>query len=166
MASIRKQGDRFEIRECRSTDDGPRQRILVRFDRILTPEILDDAEALASRPFHRDALIARARARGIPTTEERRCGEARLFVGALRKRPRLRPGLVQLLRDELSRFESRPLPDHLEDAAEWLGASEAARGKALRGLLRTASRVARSRDPQNEPPRPLFPRISSATEGS
>ena len=43
------------------------------------------------------------------------------------------------------KLQDEPVPKHLVDAAEWTGRSESARGKALRGLLRTASRVVRSR---------------------
>jgi hypothetical protein len=68
---------------------------------------------------------------------------------------------VTLLRDALAPLASEPLPEHLADVAEWVGRSEAARGKALRGLLRTASRVLRSRGPLREPPRAVFPRFSS-----
>ena len=72
MASIRRQGDRFEIRECLTTEQGPRQRPLARFHRMLTPEVLDRAEAAAHRPFDRRALVERARRQGIPVTRERR----------------------------------------------------------------------------------------------
>ena len=161
MASIRRQNDRFEIRECRNTPKGPRQRTLVRFDHVLTPDALDEAAAQASRPFDRDALIARARARGIPVAQHPRSGEARQLLAALRAGQRLQPSIVGLLNAALVGRESRTVPPHLEDAAEWLGASDAARGKALRGLLRTASRAARSRGPLREAPQAVFPRFST-----
>jgi len=59
MASIRKihgkqeQGDRYEIRECRVTERGPRQFTLVSFRGVLTPEVLDEAEERARRPGKR-----------------------------------------------------------------------------------------------------------------
>jgi len=165
MASIRQQGDLFEIRECRTTARGPRQRTLARFRRILTPEVLDAAAARARRPFDRQALIDRARARGIAVSEERRCDEARRLLGRLRAGEPLRPSLVALLREALASLESHPLPPHLEDAAEWVGKSEAERGRALRGLLRAASRAARSRPPLRTPPRAAFPRFSSERDG-
>jgi len=162
MASIRQQGNRFEIRECRDTPEGPRQRILARFDRILTPEVLDQAAARAQRPFDREALVQRARQQGIPCVDTYRSDDARRLVAALREGRSLQPTVVGLLREALAGLDSRPLPPHLDDAAEWLGASEAARGKALRGLLRSASRAMRSRGPLRTPPGPLFPRFSSA----
>jgi hypothetical protein len=141
MASIRRQGETFEIRECLSTHRGPRQRRLARFRRVLTPEVLDQAEAAARRPFDRRALLDRARRQGISVAPE--------------------PTFVTLLRDALALLASEPLPPHLGDVAEWVGRSQAARGKALRGLLRTASRVLRSRGPLREPPPQAFPRFSS-----
>ena len=165
MASIRAQGERFEIRECLGTEHGPRQRALARFDRILTPEVLDAAAAQARRPFDRRALLARARAQGIPIAEARHPGAARELLRALREGERLSPALVGLLRAALAELPSAPLPPHLEDAAEWLGADEASRGRALRGLLRAGSRVARSRELRRERPRRPFPRFRSTPRG-
>ena len=87
MASIRKQNDAYEIRECVSTERGPRQRALASFHRVLTPEVLDEAEANASRPFDRVALVARAVKQGIPVSERRRHAAAReLLAGPLSPR--------------------------------------------------------------------------------
>lgn len=166
MASIRRQGGRFEIRECISTERGPRQRTLARFDRILTPEALDEAAARARRPFDRQALVARAREHGVPVTEAYRSDDARRLVAALRHGRPLLPSVVGLLRDALDRLDSTTLPAHLEDAAEWLGASEADRGRALRGLLRAASRAMQSRAALRTPPHQPFPRLRAAPESS
>jgi hypothetical protein len=161
MASIRQQGDAFEIRECESSEAGPRQRALARFRRILTPEVLDRAAAAARRPFDREALLRRARVRGIPIAESRRKTGARSLIGHLSRGGRLDPVVVALLRDALTSMEARDIPEHLEDVVDWLGQPEAARGRALRGLLRTASRVARSRaELRSTPPEP-FPRFTS-----
>ena len=161
MASIRRQGETFEIRECLSTPRGPRQRPLARFRRVLTPEVLDEAEAVARRPFDRRVLQDRARRQGIPVAPERRNPEARKLLADLRAARPIDPTLVTLLRDALALPACEPLPPHLGDVAEWVGRSEAARGKALRGLLRTASRVLRSRGPLRELPTQAFPRFSS-----
>ena len=166
MASIRRQGDRFEIRECLSSGRGPRQRPLARFRRVLTPEILDQAEAAARRPFDRRALVERARRQGIPLTHERRNPEARKLLAHLRAGQALDPTLVTLLRGALELLASEPLPSHLNDVAEWVGQPEAVRGRALRGLLRTASRVLRSRGPLREPPAQIFPRFNSGEAAS
>ena len=164
MASIRRQGNRFEIRECHSTASGPRQRVLARFDRVLTPEVLDEAAARAQRPFERDAVVRRARQQGIPCAAFYRSSEARRLLAALREGRPLQPSLVGLLREALARRDSRPLPSHLDDAAEWLGATEAERGKTLRGLLRAAGRALQSRGPLRTAPRPRFPRLNSAPQ--
>lgn len=161
MASIRQQGDAFEIRECRSTASGPRQFVLARFKRVLTPEVLDAARARARRPFDAARLVARARARAIPVSAQRRSSAARALLAELRAGAVLEPTIAWLLRDALAHSESRPLPDHLADAAEWLGQPAVARGRALRGLLRSASRALHSRGPVRELPPEPFPRFDS-----
>jgi hypothetical protein len=128
---------------------------------MLTPEVLDQAEAAARRPFDRHALLRRARRKGVPVTRERRHPEARKLLAQLRTGRALDPTLVTLLRGALELLVAEPVPPHLNDVAEWVGRSEAARGKALRGLLRMASRVLRSRGPLREPPVQAFPRFSS-----
>ena len=127
----------------------------------MTPEVLDQAEAVARRPFDRHALAERARSKGIPITPERRHREARKLLAHLRAGRPLDPTLVTLLRAALELRASEALPPHLHDVAEWVGQSEAVRGKALRGLLRTASRVLRSRGSLREPPVQAFPRFDS-----
>ena len=161
MASIRQQRGTYEIRECRATPHGPRQFALARFKDALTPEILDEAAARAQRPFDAAALLANARARGIAVVTERRHVAARRLLGELRAGKPLEASLVALLKQALADLPERPLPEHLADAADWVGKSDAARGKALRGLLRAASRVMRSRGPRRAPPEPRFPRFST-----
>lgn len=161
MPSIRAQGNAYEIRECVSTASGPRQRSLARFSRILTPDVLDRAAGAARKPFDREALLARARQRGIPVAESLTRTGARRLIASLRQGVGLDPMLVALLREALSPLEGRSLPEHLSDAAEWLGQTEATRGRALRGLLRTAGRVARSRGALREATPDVFPRFSS-----
>jgi hypothetical protein len=166
MASIRQQGDAFEIRECESSEAGPRQRALTRFRRILTPEVLDRAAVAARKPFDREALIQRARARGIPVAEARRETGARSLLGFLRRGGQLDPLVVALLREALTSMEARATPSHLADVVDWVGQSESARGRALRGLVRTASRIARSRSAVRSAPLEPFPRFSSRLETS
>ncbi len=161
MASIRRQGDVYEIRECRTTERGPRQYTLARFRRVLTPEVLDEAESRARRPFDALRLVTRARARGIPVSSWRNDAAARRLLAELRAGCRVEPSLVGSLKQALALLEDAPVPEHLVDAADWVGRSEAARGKALRGLLRTASRVARSRPSIRTPPDAPFPRFRS-----
>jgi hypothetical protein len=166
MASIRRQGAAFEIRECESSPIGPRQRPLARFRRILTPEVLDRAASAARRPFDRRALVERARARGIPVAENRRSEAAAGLLGQLRRGASLDPVMVTLLREALAPLAGGGVPEHLEDVVDWVGQPEAARGRALRGLLRTASRVARSRGFARPEPPDRFPRFSSQRESA
>jgi hypothetical protein len=165
MASIRRlpnrRGDRYEIRECLSTDRGPRQRTLVSFSGALTPELLDLAEEKAQRPFRREELEARARALGIPVSARRRFPEARALLARLQRGEAPDPTLVELLREALAPLRAEPVPPHLRDAASWIGQPERERGRALRGLLRTADRILRSRGPLRTRPRDVFPRFSS-----
>lgn len=166
MASIRAQGQAYEIRECRSTDRGPRQYVLARFRDVLTPEVLEQAEARARRPFDRGKLVASARSRGIPVSPHRTDAAARRLLAELRAGGSVEPGLVALLREALGMLDAEPVPAHLEDAAEWIGRSQVERGKALRGLLRTASRIAHSVGARREPEQPSFPRFRSQVDAA
>lgn len=161
MASIRKQRDLYEIRECVRTERGPRQRALATFRGALTPEVLDEAESRAHRPFDRAALVARATRMGIPVRARRLHPHARRLLARLRRGGDLDPTLVGLLRDALERLDARPIPEHLADAADWIGQPERERGAALRGLLRTADRILRSRQTVREHEPDTFPRFSS-----
>jgi len=165
MASIRKQGDRYEIRECIVSPRGPRQLSLASFRGVLTPEVLDEAEAKARKPLKRADLVERARRMGISVTERRRYPEARSLLAALQRGADLEPTLARLLETALQRLESRAVPAHLEDAAEWIGQPERERGVALRGLLRTADRILQSRPPLRVRKKRQFPRFSSKPEG-
>ena len=166
VASIRRQGEAYEIRECESSEAGPRQRALTRFRRILTPEVLDRAAESARRPFDREAVLRRARARGIPIAETRHETGSHTLLGFLRRGGRLDPVVVGLLREALVSMEAREVPSHLEDVVDWVGQTESARGRALRGLSRTASRVAHSRAALRPAPAKPFPRFSSIVEPS
>jgi len=161
MASIRAQKGRYEIRECRSTAKGPRQFTLASFRGVLTPEILDRAEARAQLRFDRERLVARARALGVPVSRRRRFPEARALLAVLQQGGRPSPRLVGLLKRALEPLPAAPLPEHLEDAAAWMGRPETERGSALRGLLRSADRVLRSRGPLRSRARDVFPRFAS-----
>jgi hypothetical protein len=165
MASIRRlrarQGDRYEIRECLTTERGPRQHTLASFSGALTPEVLDQAQEKALRPFEREKIFAKAREMGIPVHSRRRHPEARALLAKLQRGEAPDPTLVDLLRAALEPLRSEPVPSHLRDAAAWVGQSERERGRALRGLLRTTDRIVRSRGPLRTRPREVFPRFSS-----
>jgi hypothetical protein len=165
MASIRKQGDLCEIRECLATERGPRQHALVTFRGVLTPDVLDRAEARATRPFYRRAVARRARRLGIAVGDRHRYPAARALLASLQRGERLEPTLVELLRSALDRLEARPVPEHLADAAEWIGQGERERGAALRGLVRTADRILASRPALRTRAAERFPKFSSEPAG-
>jgi hypothetical protein len=102
---------------------------------------------------------------GIPVSERRRHPEARALLAVLQRGAELEPTLVQLLETALERLDSRAVPAHLSDAAEWIGQPERERGTALRGLLRTADRILRSRPPLRTPRQETFPRFRSKPAG-
>jgi hypothetical protein len=156
----RKSG-RTEIREAHSTERGPRSRTLVSFRGSLRPEHLDRAEAAARRPFDRDALRRRARELGVAVEAPCADGAARELIARLRRGASLDARLAALLRDQLSALPAHALPEELAETAEWIGASEHERGRALRDVLRLYDAIARSREPVRAAPEPRFPRFAS-----
>ena len=161
MPSIRAQGNRFEIRECRSTGNGPRQATLARFSGVLTPDVLDAAASRAQRPFDRSLVLERARRAGIPISPVRHNATARQLLAALRMGTELDPVLTGLLVEALAIQPATATPDHLAEATEWIGRSEAERGRALRGLTRTASRISKGRERIRATHEAPFPRFES-----
>lgn len=161
---VRRSPTRIEIRESRSTPRGPRSRVLASFRRVLTRDVVDRAAARATRPFDSDALVRRARTLGIPVRERSREPEARALLSRLRRGDPLDPVLAASLRRALERLPDAPIPESLAEVSEWLGASAAQRGAALRELLDLYGRVAGSRPPRRRRERARFPRFSSQRE--
>ncbi|HEX5065518.1 MAG TPA: hypothetical protein VFY49_05350 [Myxococcota bacterium] len=157
----RRPGGRFDIRESVLTARGPRSRTLATFRGSLTPEVLERAGRRATRPLDVALLRARAEALGIPLSERRHDRAARELLAALRAGAALDPALAHLLREALAAQPAAPPPDALQEASEWIGASDALRGRALRDLLRVSDRIVRSRAPVQERPQARFPRIRS-----
>lgn len=155
---IRK-GGRVEIREAHSTPRGPRSRTLVGFKGPLTEERLDRAQSAAARGFDRYAIRQRAQQLGVPIASSSADPQAHSLIAQLRREIRLDPVLVSVLREQLDRAESEPVPNDLADVIEWIGASDYERGDALRDVLRLYDTIARSRDPVREPRQPRFPRF-------
>jgi len=155
----RKNG-RIEIREAHTTPQGPRSRTLASFRDALTEADLDRAESAASRPFDREALCARARDRGIPVRRSSANSHARALLAALRSGATLDPVLVRLLTEHLADRNSAPVPDDATDVVEWIGASDAERGRALRDVLRLYDQIARSRAPVRSSREERFPKFS------
>lgn len=159
----RKNG-RSEIREARSTPRGPRSYTLASFSGPLTAEHLDRAESAARRPFHRAAIIARAHELGVVVTRRSADAPAHELLARLRMDAALDPRLATLLREQLSKLPAEPISDELSDVVEWVGASDAERGRALRDVLRLYDTIARSREPVREAKAEQFPRFEVRAE--
>jgi hypothetical protein len=158
---VRRGPGRTEIRESVATERGPRSRCLVGFRGPLTPDVLERAAARARRPFDARALERRARAAGIEVVQRSREPEARALLARLRRGDPLDPGMAALLRAALADQPGGPVPEQLEDVADWVGASPASRGSALRQLLDLYGRIAASRALGREPEKPRFPHFES-----
>lgn len=159
---VKRPGNRIEIRESRATPQGPRSRQLARFAGALTPAVLARAAARATRPFDADALIRRARDLGIAIEARAPEREARALLARLRRGDAIDPVMAGLLVHALAGVETATLPEPVAEVGEWLGASAATRGAALRDLLDTYGRIAASRPPRRVRPRTPYPRFSSA----
>ena len=158
---VRRGGGTVEIRESRSTPRGPRSRQLVRFSGALTPAILARAAAAASRPFDEQVLRRRAVVMGIPAPLNAPEHEARALLARLRRDDPIDPAIAGLLLRALENARTASVPEHLADAAEWIGASKSERGAALRELLDAFGRIAASRPPRRARPEASFPHFSS-----
>jgi hypothetical protein len=158
---VKRAGDRVEIRESRSTPRGPRSRQLASFVGALTPAVLAEASAHAARRFDQAALERRARVMGIPVADRAPEKEARGLLRRLRRGDPIDPVMAALLARALDDVATTSVPESLEEVSEWIGASPAARGAALRDLLDTFGRIAASRPPRRTRPREPFPHFSS-----
>jgi hypothetical protein len=159
---LRRRDGRIELREARATPRGPRARTLASFRGALDPEVLERAAARASRPLDVPVLLARARALGIPVTERRGDRAARELLAQLRRGGSVDASLAAILREALEPLAASAPPEALAEVAEWVGADDAQRGTALRGLLRLHDRIARSRGAVRSRPRRSYPRFRSA----
>ncbi len=158
---VKRAGDRVEIRESRSTPKGPRSHQLASFVGAMTPAVLARAAARAARRFDAAALQRRARVMGIPVDERAPEDEARALLKRLRRGDPIDPVIAGLLVRALDQVVTAPIPEPLAEVSEWIGASPAARGAALRDLLDTFGRIAASRPPRRTRPREPFPHFSS-----
>jgi hypothetical protein len=96
--------------------------------------------------------------------ERSREPEARALLSRLRRSDPLDPALVASLRHALARLPEATVPEPLAEVAEWVGASAADRGAALRDLLDLYGRIECSRPPRRRRERARFPRFSSRRE--
>jgi hypothetical protein len=158
---VRRSPDRIEIRESRLTPRGARSRVLTSFDGALTRDALERAAARATRPFDAAALARRARALGVAVSERSREPEARALLARLRRDDPLDPALAAALRRALARLPEGEAPEPLAEVVEWVGASAAERGAALRELLDLYGRIETSRPAPRRRAKARFPRFSS-----
>jgi len=167
MAFVSRRADgRIEIRETRRTRRGPRSRTLASFRGALTPDVLDAAEARAGHALDREKLLERASALGVRTTARRSEHAARALLAQLRRGDALDPLLADALRQALDRVPPAPVPEGFGEVVEWIGASDAERGHALRGLLRVSDRIASSRGALRRREARSFPRFASRAAAS
>ena len=115
---VRRSPVRFEIRESRSTPNGPRSRVLSSFAEALSRDVLERAAAQATRPFDSAALVRRARTLGIPVLDHSREPEARALLSRLRRGDPLDPVLATSLRRALARLPEEPIPESLADVSQ------------------------------------------------
>jgi hypothetical protein len=154
--------NRIEIRESRSTARGPRSRQLARFVGALTPAVLARAAGRADRPFDAAALVRRARVLGISVQTQAPETEARALLARLRRGDPIEPVMAELLVRALDGVTKAPIPESLNEVSEWIGATPAERGAALRDLMQMYGQIVASRPVRKTPPREIFPRFTSA----
>ena len=109
-------------------------------------------------------MRARARALGIEVRDRSGEPEARQLLARLRRGDPLDPVWAALLREALDRqapAEGARVPEALQEVAEWVGASNVERGRALAELLDLYGGIAERRPPRRERRSAAFPRFSS-----
>jgi hypothetical protein len=149
---------RFEVRESRSTPEGPRSRTLVSF-RELTDELIEKAQGKAEKPIDAEKLRRGARRAGAPVVGPPIDRAARELISELGKGRKLDPTLRHLLSKLLLREEANDtnrLPsDSGLSVAAWIGATPEQRGRALVDLLLLADAIpseGRKKKPLSFPP--------------
>jgi hypothetical protein len=139
----------FEVRESRSTPDGPRSRTLATF-RELDEATIQKAIARAENPPAREELVQAALRAGAVVAVSPADEAAQILLRSIARGEEPNPKLRRLLLAALA--------GETTSAEEWLGTSLAKRGDALRDLLLLADAVPiRAR-----PERIGFPRLDSS----
>jgi hypothetical protein len=154
---------RFEVRESKSTPEGPRSRTLVSF-RELTDELIEKAQVKAEKPIDAEKLRRAARRAGAPVAGPPVDRAARELISELGKGRKLDPPLRYLLASLLSREganDSQLPSDSGLSVAAWVGATPEQRGRALVDLLLLADAIP-SAGRKKEPLR--FPPLNRATQ--
>jgi len=158
---VARPGRRFEIRESRTTPDGPRSRTLTTF-RVLDDDVVARAAERSASTLDVAALRASARRAGAPVAvEDGPDCAARALLAQLAGGRRPSPVLAALLADRLAvsprEGQQRAMPDAARAVVPWIDASPAERGDALRDLLLLADRL-----PPARTKRGRFPKLGPA----
>jgi hypothetical protein len=150
---------KFELRESRSTPDGPRSRTLATFG-ALNDEVIEKSQARAEKQLDPDLLRAAARRAGAPVEPRPADRAARQLIAELGKGERPQPKLRRLLSSMLGDDHRATTPaDPGQAVAEWMVATPAEHGRSLVDLLLLGDALphgARRGKPL------LFPRLDSA----
>lgn len=140
---IQNRSGAWEIRESRTTAEGPRSRTLATFT-TLTDEVIGDAATRSKSGLDPDELRGAAVRAGAPLPESRADRAAADLLEELGAGRRPRRALEGLLAGSVSR--ERPImSDEARSAVEWLGASLEQRGEALSDLLLLADALPHKR---------------------
>jgi len=152
-----RKGDRWEIREAVSTEEGPRSRTLASF-RELTPDVVEHARERARHPLTADELRRAARRAGAPVALPAADEAAAILLDELAAGREPRPALARALAEALPRPRPRARASDAQRAvAPWIRASLEERGEALRDLLLLADRI----PPRRRRRGPRFPRVAT-----
>jgi len=150
----------WEIRESRSTPEGPRARTLATF-RTLDQPTLERAHTRASRPLTEDGLRRAARRAGAPVAASPPDHAAGELLGELaaggRPRPVLQRLLLQALHAGVGTTSASTTSASTRAAAAWVAATPQRRGETLRDLLLLTDRLPPPRLVTRRP----FPQIRS-----
>ncbi len=154
---------RYEVRESRSTPNGPRSKTLAGF-RELDDEVIRKARERASNPPSAEQLRRAARRAGAPVARRPVDQAARELIAALSRGERLSSPLRRILPEMLNtNFEAgdRPAPSNeaAHSMAAWMAASPEERGRTLFELLLLADALP-SGGRKHKPLR--FPRLNSS----
>lgn len=135
----------WEIRETRSTPDGPRSRTLATF-RALGDEVIAQAQERAEKPIDPDELRQAALRAGAPLEQPRADRAASQLLEQLSMGREPRRALRRLLADAV-KGQDGGLSDAAQAAQEWVAATPEERGKTLVELLRLGDALPKRRRP-------------------
>lgn len=146
---------RYEIRESRSTPDGPRSRTLASF-KELDEKAIEKAIARAESPLDETQIRRAALRAGAPVAPSPVDRAARELLARLAKGEQPSPMVKRLLLDALQ-ADAAPVSDAARAASEWIGTDAGERGEALADLLRLTDAL-----PVRRRPKAIgFPRLAS-----